>query len=99
MTPEGSVWVVQVVRQLVDDLYSHGIWTIVDFHQVDGPWEPMGNWKDLGATMDGSDVTIPNLRTMVLVYLLHNWVIYGVNVSKIYHTWIIWEHTLTIYSP
>lgn len=23
----------QVVRQLVDDLYSHGIWTIVDFHQ------------------------------------------------------------------
>ena len=24
----------QVVRQLVDDLYGHGIWTIVDFHQV-----------------------------------------------------------------
>lgn len=23
----------QVIRQLVDDLYSHGIWTIVDFHQ------------------------------------------------------------------
>ena len=30
---------VQVIRQLVNDLYSYGIWTIVDFHQdFNGRW-------------------------------------------------------------